>query len=76
MIHLLIGVVAAIMFAIGSSSVYGYQALLENAWTGYVLGWLIGTGIVLASLDSTLGLRCKFCRHLRRIPLCTFVTCR
>ncbi len=76
MIYLLTGIAAAMMFGIGSFSIYGYQALLDNAWIDYVLWWLIGTGILLASVDSTLGLRCKFCRRLPQVPICAAVTCR
>ncbi len=76
MLYLLTGLAAAMMFGIGSFSIYGYQALLDNAWINYVLWWLIGTGILLASVDSTLGLRCKVCRHLPPIRLCAWMTCR
>lgn len=76
MIYLLTGLAAAMMFGIASVSVYGHEALLDNAWIEYVFWWLIGTGLLLAAVDSTLGIRCKVCRHLPRVHLCASLACR
>ncbi len=76
MLHLLMGLAAATAFGIASFSLYGYQGLLDNAWVDYVFWWLIGTGVLLAALDSTFGLRCQICRRLPRVPLCASLVCR
>ena len=76
MIYVLTGLLAAMLFGIGSVSVYGHEGLMENLWIEYVFWWLIGTGVLLASVDSTLGLRCKLCRHMPHMPLCASLACR
>ena len=76
MFYLLTGLAAAMMFGVASVSVYGYEALVDNAWIDYVFWWLIGTGVLLAAVDSNLGLRCKVCRHMARLPLCASLACR
>ena len=76
MLYLLTGFAAASLFGIASFSVYGYEALLDNAWISYVFWWLIGTGVLLAAVDSTLGLRCRVCRRMPRLPLCASLACR
>ncbi len=76
MMYVLTGIVAAMLFGVASVSVYGYEGLMENMWIEYVFWWLIGTGVLLASVDSTLGLRCRVCRHMPSMPLCASLACR
>ncbi|MDJ0864366.1 MAG: hypothetical protein QNJ87_14415 [Gammaproteobacteria bacterium] len=76
MLYLIMGLAAATAFEIASLSLYGYQALLDHAWVDYVFWWLIGTGVLLAAVDSSFGLRCRICRRMPRLPLCASLVCR
>ena len=67
MIYVLLGLVSATLFGFVSFSVYGYEALLNDLWIDYVFWWLIGTGVVLAALDSDFRFRCEMCRRIPRI---------
>jgi hypothetical protein len=64
MIYVLMGLVSATLFGISAVTVYGTEGLLANAWVDYVFWWLIAASVGLASLESTMGLRCSICRRL------------
>ncbi len=52
MLYILLGLVFAAFFGTGAVAVYGYEGLLSNPWVQYVFWWLIGTGALLALVES------------------------
>ena len=52
MMYALMGLVSAVFFGIGAVTVYGAEGLLANLWVDYMFWWLIGTGVLLALVES------------------------
>ncbi|MDJ0871711.1 MAG: hypothetical protein QNJ87_08070 [Gammaproteobacteria bacterium] len=52
MVYALTGLILATMFGVGAVTVYGYQGLLVNPWIDCVFWWLVGTGGLLAAVDT------------------------
>ncbi len=52
MMYVLMALVSAMFFGISAVTVYGYEGLLGSPWVDYVLGWLMGSGVLLALVQD------------------------
>ena len=55
MLYVLYGLVAAMVYGIGTFSLYGYEGVMLPG-AGYVFWGLIGAGALFSALDNALGL--------------------